>query len=316
MRSYRYLFGPVPSRRLGRSLGVDLVPLKTCSANCVFCQLGRTPQTTLERRDYVPIAAVLAELNDWRQRGEEADFVKLAGSGEPTLHLHFGQVLDFVRSAGRFRSALLTNGTLFHLPEVRQAACQADLVKLPLSAWDQASFERVNRPHPSLQFEQIVEGYRSFRRAFRGEIWMEVFLVGGLNAEAEDVAKIARLAATIAPDRIHLNTAVRPPAEALALAVPEPRLRELAAGFQPPAEIIAEFSTRCATRRPADAGAWLALLRRHPATAGQMAQAFGVAEAEALRLLGEWVQAGRLQTERRGAQTYFVPLAPPEGTGS
>ena len=193
MKPYRYLFGPVLSRRLGRSLGVDLVPAKTCALDCVFCQLGRTGTCRVERREYVPTAAVLRELRDWIAGDQAADFITLAGSGEPTLHTRFGDVLECARGCARCRTALLSNGVLFSLPEVRAAAARAHVVKLTLSAWDQTSFRALHRPHPQLRLDRIVASYRAFRAEFSGELWLEVFLVPGLNTAREQVRRIAAI---------------------------------------------------------------------------------------------------------------------------
>ena len=133
------------SRRLGWSLGIDLVPAKTCNFNCPFCQVGTTPQPTLARRAYVPLREVLDELEDWCARGERADVITLAGSGEPTLHSGCGEVLSAVRAWRQHRALLLSNGALLYRPPVRRDACRADVVKASLSAWDQASFARINR---------------------------------------------------------------------------------------------------------------------------------------------------------------------------
>ena len=154
MTTYRHVFGPVPSRRFGRSLGVDLTPLKTCSFNCVFCQLGPTPRTTLERREYVPVQSVKNEILRWRDAGGTADYATLSGSGEPTLHSGFGEVLRFLKAELPCSAVLLTNGSLLHLPEVRAAAAEADVAKLSLSAWDDDSFRQINRPHPDLDFHR------------------------------------------------------------------------------------------------------------------------------------------------------------------
>ena len=137
---YKYLFGPVPSRRFGRSLGVDLTPYKTCSQDCVYCQLGRTTRKTVLRKEYAPLHAVLEEISDWLSADGEADYITLSRSGEPTLHVLFGDVIEFIRLNSRIPSVLLTNGSLFHLPEVRHAASCADIVKISLSAWDQPSY--------------------------------------------------------------------------------------------------------------------------------------------------------------------------------
>jgi wyosine [tRNA(Phe)-imidazoG37] synthetase (radical SAM superfamily) len=156
MEEYKHIFGPVPSRRLGRSLGVDLTPYKTCTQDCVFCQLGRTPNKTITRREYVPIGKVLDEIEEWLRRDGKADHITLSGSGEPTLHSCFGEVLGFVRNNSAIKAVLLTNGSLFHLPEVRREALKAHIVKVSLSAWDQASYGWVNRPHPDLDFKQLM----------------------------------------------------------------------------------------------------------------------------------------------------------------
>ena len=244
MKKYKYLFGPVPSRRFGRSLGVDLTPYKTCSQDCVFCQLGRTTHKTVRRKEYAPLGSVLEEISEWLSTDGDADYITLSGSGEPTLHARFGQVLEFIRSNSRLPAVLLTNGSLFHLPEVRHGARHADIVKVSLSAWDHASYVWVNRPHPDLRFDQIVDGQKAFRNEFRGKIWMEVFLVAGMNSSSADVVRISRLAEKIRPDRIHLNTAVRPPAEAFAAPLGREELVLLAQIFHPAAEVISEFQSK------------------------------------------------------------------------
>jgi len=237
MDAYKYLFGPVPSRRYGRSLGVDLAVPKTCTLDCRFCQLGATPHATLTRVDTPPMDAILAELRRWleqagrKEEGEGVDFITASGSGEPTLHLRFGDLFRFVRAETPCRSLLLSNGSLFYLPEVRCDAALADVVKLSLHAWDQTSFERVARPHPALRFDAILDGYRAFRQSFTGRLDLEVFIIPGLNDREDQVRRIAELAHGFAPDAITLNTAVRPPADRAISACPPERLHALNALF-------------------------------------------------------------------------------------
>lgn len=237
--NYRYLFGPVPSRRLGRSLGIDLVPSKTCTENCVFCQVGPTPATTLERREYVPVADVLAEFRAWHAGGGTADAVTLSGAGEPTLHARFGDVLDGIGALCPVRRVLLSNGTLLHVPAVREGARRADVVKVSLSAWDEASFRVVNRPHGDLHFDVVLAGMVAFRAMFDGVLWLEVFALAGLNDNEEAMRRIAALAAPLRPDHVHLNTVVRRPAEPTARAVPVGTLESLRGLFEPVAEVVA-----------------------------------------------------------------------------
>ena len=305
MSTYRYIFGPVPSRRFGRSLGVDLTPLKTCSFDCIFCQLGPTPCNTLERREYVPTEAVKAELIRWRDEGGQADYVTLSGSGEPTLHSRFGEVLRFARLELRLPAVLLTNGSLLYLPEVCEAAGHADVAKLSLSAWDEASFRKINRPHADLDFARAVEGMRKFRGQFSGMIWLEVFLIAGLNDSPEDVDFIAALAESIAPDKIQLNTAVRPPAESSVRPVDRETLESLAARFRPRAEVIANFSARPGSAIAVNETAILAMLRRRPCTARQIADVFGMHLNEVAKYTGHLLRENRIQALPRGDETYY-----------
>ncbi|MFO7534104.1 MAG: radical SAM protein [Kiritimatiellia bacterium] len=305
----------MPSRRLGLSLGVDLTPFKTCTLDCVFCQLGRTTHKTLERKAYVSVAAVKGEIQDWVRHGGKADYITLSGSGEPTLHTGFGEILQFVRDQATTPSALLSNGTLFWMPEVREAAKRADLVKLSLSAWDQASFEHVNRPHPDLKFEKMIEGYRAFRSEFAGKFWLEVFLVWGSNTAWRDVEKIASLAASIAPDEIHLNTAVRPPAEDFAFAMPREKMEALKDLFRPAASVIAEFASDKSAEIAANEGTILAMLKRRPCTAQQIGEVFGLHPNEVSKYVGKLVRTGQIRSQGHGQEAYYVAGEAGENAG-
>lgn len=308
-REFQFLFGPVPSRRLGRSLGVDLTPFKTCTLDCIFCQLGRTTCMTIDRREYVPAGKVKDELRTWAGSGGKADHVTLSGSGEPSLHSRFGEVLGWAREQTGLPVVLLSNGTLFWLPEVREAACHADIVKLSLSAWDRVSFERIHRPHPDLAFPRIVEGCRAFREQFKGRLWIEVFLVAGANSAPGDVEKIAALAESIGPDEVHLNTAVRPPSEECARALPQEDMEALTGLFHPTAKVMAEFSSDRSADVAANEGTILAMLRRRPCTARQMAGVFGMHMNEMSKYLGKLSRAGKIRSEGGGPGGYWVAVA-------
>jgi wyosine [tRNA(Phe)-imidazoG37] synthetase (radical SAM superfamily) len=309
MEGKKYLFGPVPSRRFGRSLGVDLTPHKTCSLDCVFCQLGRTDQKTITRKEYVPVDDVLAELREWMKTDGMADYITLSGSGEPTLHSRFGEVLEFIRTNSAIPTVLLTNATMLSLPEVREAARFADIVKISLSAWHQASYAWVNRPHKQLRFDALLEGQKAFRREFKGQLWMEVFLVSGMNTIPEDVKKMAALAEEIRPDRIHLNTAVRPPSEVFALPVTKKQLVSLSRLFHPTAEVIAEFKTQKGTRVDANKDTIMSMLQRRPCTANQIASAFGMHPNEVSKYLGNLLNTDQIQIERKDTGIYYRALS-------
>ncbi|MGD8701314.1 MAG: radical SAM protein [Desulfosarcina sp.] len=301
---YRHLFGPVPSRRFGRSLGIDLTPYKTCSMDCVFCQLGRTSDKTLTRKRYVPTAEVVAEIEHWLKVDGEADYLTLSGSGEPTLHAEFGNVLSMLRDTP-ILSALLTNGTLLQVPEVRAGARLADVVKVSLSVWDQQSFFWVNRPHPKLDFRSYYDGLKQFRHEFSGQLWLEVFLLSGINAVGKRVEAIAALARELAPDRIHLNTVVRPPAEAFAAAVSLPELEKFSGLFDPPAHIAAESSNRRSKASTADPSVILAMLRRRPCTNEQIQAAFGLHINEVSKTLGQLIRNRLIRATVKHNDIYY-----------
>ena len=177
----KYVYGPVPSRRLGRSLGVDLVPFKTCPFDCVYCQLGRTTRHTARRDDYVDADEVLAELREVLAGGVQADYVTLSGSGEPTLHRQLGRIIAGIKDLTSIPLAVLTNAALLSDPEVRRALLRADLIVPSLDAGEAETFARVNRPCPEVTFESVVAGLEALRREYHGTIRLEVLLVEGLN---------------------------------------------------------------------------------------------------------------------------------------
>jgi wyosine [tRNA(Phe)-imidazoG37] synthetase (radical SAM superfamily) len=274
--------------------------------------LGRTRNKTVTRQEYVPIHQVLPELEDWLKTGGKADYITLSGSGEPTLHSRFQDVIRFIHKNSKIPAVLLTNGTMLHTPEVREAASQADVVKVSLSAWDEASYEWVNRPHPKLAFDQLVEGQKLFRKQFKGALWMEVFLVWGINSTPDDVRKIAALAKEIGPDRVHLNTAVRPPAEAFAEPLSKERMAQLAYLFQPPAEVISEFRAIKRSKIHINKEMILSMLQRRPCTADHIAQAFGMHLNEVSKYLGNLLHSDQIRAERKNKTVYYIPVSKDE----
>lgn len=316
---YRFLFGPVRSRRLGRSLGIDLVPFKVCTFDCPYCQVGATVTRTLQRGEYVPVSDVLAEFDDWLSHGGQADCLTLAGAGEPTLHSRFGEVLCEIRRRCSIRKVLLSNGSLFHDPAVRASAVHAEVVKATLGAWDQESFEQVHHPCSGLSFDLFLAGLEAMRVEYSGEYWIEVFLVAGVNDADPAVRRIAEMAHGIRPDRIHLNTAVRPPHDTRVRAVPEERMRELAQWFTPVAEVV----TSGAGARPAATsptgmedlhGRLLQLIRRHPCTAEEAAVALDVEPSRVVDALDALVAGNEIRVEWQAGKPYYVGQGRNSGT--
>jgi len=305
------IFGPVPSRRLGRSLGVDLVPFKTCSYDCIYCQLGRTTRKTVERREWVPLEDILAELDG--KLATRPDYITLSGSGEPTLYSRLDELIAGIRERTDVPVAVLTNGSLLWRDEVRRQLLGAHLVVPSLDAGDEALFHAVNRPHESLSFRQVLEGLIAFREEYDGQYWLEVFLLAGHTAVEAEVRKIIDCVARIRPDRVQLNTATRPTAEDFAVAVPPARLAEIAARFNPPAEVIADFrGVHAQSEFQAGHDSVLDLLRRRPCTLDDVAAGLGLHRNEAIKYLDELAARGRVETRSVGGRTYYSAESLPE----
>jgi wyosine [tRNA(Phe)-imidazoG37] synthetase (radical SAM superfamily) len=298
------VFGPVPSRRLGRSLGVDLVPFKTCSYDCVYCQLGRTKCKTIDRRPWGSTDEIVAEVGE--RLSTRPDYITLSGSGEPTLNLRIGDIIENIKQVTNVPVAVLTNGSLFWQREVRRELLAADLVIPSLDAGDEATFQRVNRPHEAISLNRLFEGLIAFRKQYRGDYWLEVFLLNGSVENQADMDRLAKWAERIRPDRIQLNTTARPPAEPWASAVSADVLTAAARMFRPRAEVIAKLPH--ATKRPdcgVDCEAVSQLLRRRPCTFEDLAEGLAAHPAAILKCLDHLIAHRQIQTTRLGDQFYY-----------
>jgi wyosine [tRNA(Phe)-imidazoG37] synthetase (radical SAM superfamily) len=305
--SGRYVYGPVPSRRLGRSLGVDLVPFKTCPYDCIYCQLGRTTDLTLRRAHYVPLDAVVAELEARIARHPTADYIGLAGSGEPTLHAGIGDLIDAIKRMTDIPVAVLTNGALLWMPEVRDALAHADLVMPSLDAGGPETFRRVNRPVDGLDFNRMVEGLVAFTAGFRGRTWLEVFVLRGITDGADEIDRIAALADRIRPDRVQLNTVARPTAEVDARRALGDHLDGLCRRFRVPCEVIADVPRAVDAHvgpNESDA-AVLALLARRPCTVEGIATGLDMAPNDVVKHLDVLEAGGRVTAERRDGAVFY-----------
>jgi wyosine [tRNA(Phe)-imidazoG37] synthetase (radical SAM superfamily) len=211
----KYVYGPVPSRRLGKSLGIDPIPLKTCNWNCVYCQLGRTRPLVNQRKDYYPPEEILSDVHQALKshRPGEIDWVTFVGSGEPTLHASIGWLIREVKQMTELPVAVITNGSLLYLPDVRKALVKADAVLPSLDAGTANLFKQINRPYPVITFERLLHGLLIFQREYWRDLWIEVMLVRGLNDTEETLEAIADALQQICPDEVHLNLPTRPPVE-------------------------------------------------------------------------------------------------------
>ena len=317
MRKARPLiYGPVPSRRLGLSLGVDLVPSKTCDYDCVYCQLGRTTNLTTRRSPYIPARAVLEELERRLETGIRPDYITMAGTGEPTLNTELASVISGVRKLTEIPVAVITNGSLLGDSDVQAACLEADLVLPSLDAGDEDTFRAVNRPCAGLELAPVVEGLVDFRSKYRGKIWLEIMLLDGLNSSDESVEEIRRLIGRTVPDEVHLNTVRRPPVEPFARRVSPGRLEQIRSVLEPAAMVL----DPAPRREPPAAGGdvedreLLALIERGPCTRRQIADLFGINEIEALKRLSGLMESNLVVSEQSGGEVFYRAL--PTASGS
>jgi len=301
----KYIFGPVPSRRLGLSLGVDIVPLKSCTLSCVYCQVGKTPSVIVERKEYIPTSDILEELRGFFTLEKDLDWVTFSGSGEPTLHSGIGAIISGIKELSQTPVCVITNGTLLSDPAVRKDLLMADAVMPSLDSALEESFQRINKPHPSLTVEKIIDGLVSFRDEYSGKIWLEIMLVAGINDSADDIEALVRAAKKIRPDTIQLNTVVRPPAEQSAAALTEERMEDIRKQFGDHAEIIASFKTSERKKGKVGIGELRDYLKRRPGSVSDMLAALGIDEQTLDSLLLTLEDSGEIVLrDHRGSQYW------------
>jgi wyosine [tRNA(Phe)-imidazoG37] synthetase (radical SAM superfamily) len=306
----KYLFGPVPSRRLGLSLGLDLVPFKTCSYDCVYCELGRTTYLTIERKPFVPAEKIIKELNAFFADKDHpaVDFITLGGSGEPTLNTEIGDIIKAAKGLKKAPVAVLTNASLMWKEEVSQALLGADVILPSLDAVSEEVWQKINRPHPLLKLEKIIQGLKSFRQKYADQIWLEILFVKGINDSLEELERLKEVIKEIAPEKIQLNTVVRPPADSGISALTEPELKRIKDFFGPKAEIIVSFSRKL-EREVAFLDLKdriLAMLKRRPCTIEDMSNALGVHRNEVIKIADELQKQAQITSYEHSGKKFFV----------
>jgi wyosine [tRNA(Phe)-imidazoG37] synthetase (radical SAM superfamily) len=309
---YKYLFGPVPSRRLGVSLGIDLVPHKTCSLNCIYCECGATTDLTLERREYVPTDRILEELDDFLGPKPALDYITFSGSGEPTLHSGIGTIIRHLRTNHpEYRIALLTNGCLFFRKEVRDEVLGADVIVPSLDAATERAFRRIDRPPKGLDLPEIISGLVALRNEFSGQLWLEVFIVPGINDTDEELAALKRAIERIRPDKIQVNTLDRPGVvDWIRPATEEELAHVLDALHVPGTELIGRPASRTALASFSGdvMDAILQTVRRRPCTVEDLATVFGLHPNEINKYIQVLVEEGSIIEKREERGIFFVAV--------
>lgn len=300
------IFGPVPSRRLGFSLGVDTIPFKTCSLNCIYCQLGRTINKTIQRKEYIAADDISREIEEVLREGKRIDYITFSGSGEPTLNSEIGRMISRIKELTSIPLAILTNGTLLYRPRIREALMEADLVIPSLDTVTQEIFEMVNRPHPSLKIEKVITGIDSFSQEFNGKVWLEIMVVKGINDSLEEIEKAAQVIKQMNLEKIQLNTVVRPPAEEFARPLTREDLNNIKTVLGKKCEIIAEFkrATQKAYKRDVEKRI-LSMVKRRPVTLVDISHSLGLHRNEIIKYVEALEKKHQVKTEVHSGERYY-----------
>jgi len=305
----KYTFGPVPSRRLGLSLGVDVIPNKLCSLDCVYCEVGVTDKRGLARKEYLPANEILAEVKEVIAEYPNLDHITISGSGEPTLNSKIGDIIRGIKQMTKVPVAVLTNGTLLNLPEVRRDLMDADIVSPSLDAVSADIFEKVDRPNPKLRINAVIDGIKAFRQEYQGRMWIEILFVKGMNDHDEEVFKMKQVLDEIQPEKVHLNTVIRPPAYAIAQPVGENRLKEIQKILGNRSEIVGIFKeTHKTQEHTIDEQAILALLKRRAMTVDQMTESLAMRKEEIIISLKQLTREKFIKSRVFNGEEYYQVL--------
>lgn len=307
--TYHYLFGPVPSRRLGISLGIDMVPHKICTLNCVYCECGPTTLLTTERREYIPFEVVTRELDAYLTNNPAPDYITFSGSGEPSLNSRTGDIINLIKKKySGIPVAVLTNGTLFPDPDVRSELLKADLVLPSLDAASSEVFLRLNRPSPGLKVNSHIQGLIDFRREYDGKIWLEVFILPGYNDNKEHLDALRKALMHIGADKIQINTLDRPGAVKGLRAAKAETLEKIRKEWAfPQLEIIAAVSHRKekASFRKDIENAILETVSRRPCTLKDLSRILGLHLNEVNKYLDVLEADERIETREMDRGSFY-----------
>ncbi len=306
MKKYRHLYGPVPSRRLGRSLGIDLVPHKICTYDCVYCQIGETTRKTLQRDEYVAVSEILEEIGTFLIEKRPIDHLSLGGSGEPTLHSKIRMIIDGIRALTVLPVAVITNGSLFYEQEVREDLLRADVVLPSLDAVSPEVFERINRPNAGFSVEAVIQGLIEFRKAYQGQIWLEILFCKDMNDSESELTRMKEVVKRIRPDLIHLNTVVRPPSEKWVSPLTPKEMEKIRVFFGKRASIISEFDRHILAPPETEiTERILSILRRRPLSLSDLSKNMGLSHDELETSLKPLVEEGRVRIRRYQDSVYY-----------
>ncbi len=309
---YHYIFGPIPSRRLGISLGVDMIPFKTCPFDCIYCECQKTTHHTLKRAQYAPATSIINEIDNFLTSQSSIDVITFAGSGEPTLNTELEKVIQHVRSHyPRLKMAILTNSSTIDQEEVQNCLLSLDYVLPSLDAILQSTFDKINKPIKGLSLKSITQGLTTFTKKFKGTLWIEIFIVPGINDSENELNLMKQFLMQIKPNRIQLNTLDRPGTLSWIKPVSSNRMKEIASLFLPlPVEIIARkvsFAKHTSDNRM-NIENIISTLKRRPLTLEDLAVSFNLSINETSQILNNLLQKDIILQEKLGKDLFYRAL--------
>jgi len=303
-----YIYGPVPSRRLGLSLGVDIIPFKVCSLDCVYCQLGPTTQKTVEPKDYFSEQEIISQIKKRIESSSRIDYITFSGSGEPTLNAKIRDLIRKIKKITDIPVAVLTNSTLLSRKDVRDALKQADLVVPSLDGATQEVFENTNRPHSSLKIEKIIEGLKQFRKEFNRDLWLEIILVKGMNDSESHIKSLKKAIHEIKPDKVQLNTVIRPPSEKFAKPLTKKEMEKIRDFIGNNCEIVAHFHKKGLTPEEENLkDIILDMIRRRPVTIEDISESLGTHKNEVLKYIDMLERENKIKAVSYENKDYYEP---------
>lgn len=303
----KHIFGPVLSRRLGLSLGVDLLPQKICTYDCIYCECGRTVIKTEEIKEWVPAEEIIEEVKEYLKENSNIDYITITGSGEPTLHSKIGFIIEEIKKITSIPVAVLTNGSLLYRKEVREALKNADVILPSLNAISEKTFRAINRPTPHLIPPKIIEGLVALRKEYKGKIWLEIVFVKGINDSDEEILKLKEVLEKINPDKIHLNTVVRPPAEEWAKPLTFEEMERIKRILGEKAEIVMpEKEKRDKIENAPFEREIEEMVKRRPVTLEELLKIFKIDREEISEILNSLLKKRKIRKENFEGKEFFM----------
>jgi wyosine [tRNA(Phe)-imidazoG37] synthetase (radical SAM superfamily) len=304
-----FVFGPVPSRRLGFSLGVDIIPRKYCNFDCIYCQIGKTTRKNVTRKKFFEVEEVVKEIVDTIQFAEKVDFVTFSGSGEPTLNENLGAMIKEVKKSVNTPIAVITNSSSLWIEEVRNDLFNADVVLPSLDAASDEVFKSMNRPQANLELTFIIEGIKSLKKDYKGRIWLEIMLIKGVNDSPDELQKLRFILNDLRVDKIHLNTVTRPPSEKNAGPLNRKELEKIKKFFGDYCEIISSFEKNGVHKEQEGwASTLVDILKRRSLTIQDIIRITGTSSFRIHEELDAMEKKGSIKAYRLGNDIYYTAV--------